>query len=237
VNSLEVLNQAATEMGIPVLTTGAGALDVQGRQLFGLYNSLGQTLITDFIWQKAQRHHEFVTVAGQEDYALPADFNGIIDQTHWDRTNHWNVFGQATPQQWAWLTGGVVTQGPRTSYRIRDNMFQIFPAGQADGWNISFEYLSKGWCYNPSAPNEFKALATTDQDVAIFTDRLMVAGVKLKFFEVKGFDTRAFQKDFDNAISAALGRDQGAPKLTLSPRPQSIYIGPQNIQDGNWGVT
>jgi hypothetical protein len=60
--------------------------------------------------------------------------------------------------------------------------------------------------------------------------------VKLKFWQIKGFDTKTLQFDFERIFNQAMSRNQGAPRLSLSPRPTNYYIGPQNILDGSWPV-
>ena len=36
-------------------------------------------------------------------YNLPPDFETITDNTHWDKTKHWQMLGPEDDQQWQWL--------------------------------------------------------------------------------------------------------------------------------------
>ena len=77
---------------------------------------------------------------------------------------------------------------------------------------------------------------TLDTDTPLFDEWLLTKFLKLKFWETKGFDTTAFRDDFLNMFLSLTGQNMGAPTLTMSPRPASIYIVPNNIPDGSWPV-
>ena len=64
----------------------------------------------------------------------------------------------------------------------------------------------------------------------------MVLGLKKKYFEVKGFDTTAYQRDFDMQMNIAKANDQGSPTLSLAPRTANVLIGWENIPDANYGA-
>lgn len=230
---LQIVQASCKELGLPVPTTVSGAQDIQATQLYALLNSLGQTLITAFHWQRIQRTHTFDTVIGQAEYKLPDDWDGPLDQTEWNRSNHWPLIGQMTPQGWAWLENAIVSIGPYSKFRYHEGFFNVFPTPTAI-YTFSYQYLSNAWVYLPNAPDVRYNITTRDEEVTIFTDRLMIAGVKLKFWQIKGFDTKALQDDYDAIYNQNMGRDQGAAKLSLSPRPSFRYIGVQNVPDGNW---
>lgn len=84
---------------------------------------------------------------GQGSYALPTDFDRIINDTEWDQTNRWAAIGPNTPQDWAWMTQGIVALTPRRHYRIMGDgtsEFFIWPIPMTDenGQLLTFEYIS-----------------------------------------------------------------------------------------------
>lgn len=84
---------------------------------------------------------------GQASYSLPLDFSRIINDTEWDQTNRWAAIGPNTPQDWAWMTQGIVALTPRRHYRIMGNdttEFFIWPVPMAseNGQLLTFEYIS-----------------------------------------------------------------------------------------------
>lgn len=236
---LKQCQDALSELGLPVPTAVASADDSTARQIFGLWNALGQELYEQYMWKDLIKTYEFSTEVDREAYPLPDDWVGPIDQTEWDRTNHWSLIGQATPQQWQTLKSGIVALGPRLRYRYINNTIEVFPTpttvgGSFTPYELSFEYYANGWVVNQGdVTGQF---ATTDAAYSMFPNRLMVNGIKLKLWEIKGFDTTKLQKNYDMTLNQSMARDQGAPRLSLSPRVSPIYIGPWNISDGNWNT-
>src|SRR4249919_2278800 len=124
---LQQCQAALRELGLPVATTAANADDSTAQQCFGLWNALGQELYEKYRWKELEKTFLFPTVENQSLYPLPADWAGPVDQTEFDRTNHWGLLGQQTPQQWAVLKGGIVALGPRMRYRYIDDSIELFP--------------------------------------------------------------------------------------------------------------
>ena len=164
-------------------------------------------------------------------YDLPSDWNFQINRTHWDRTNHWELIGPESPQAWQYLKGGIIASGPRVRYRILANKFQIWPLAVSES-NLAYEYISTSWIYAAAATSPTKSAFTVDTDTTIFRDRLMITGLKLRFWEIKGFDTTALERAYNMELEKEKGQDKGAPTLSLSPRFGNIFIGPQNVPDG-----
>ena len=165
-------------------------------------------------------------------YAMPSDYDRQIDNTHWDKSKHWMMLGPETPQQWEWLVSGYISTGPRVRYRIFGGYFQIWPAlGSAE--TLGFEYVSNGWA--ASSVGTAQTSFTADADTCIFPSRLMVLGLKKKYFEIKGFDTSALQRDYDMELGIAKSNDSGSPTLSFAPETTNVLIGWDNIPDSQYG--
>ena len=170
---------------------------------------------------------------GQVKYPLPAGFDRITDRTQYDKSKRWEMLGPETPQQWQWLKSSYISTGPRIRWRIMGSEFQIWPLTSTNEY-LSFEYVSTDWARTTAGASlpQF----TNDSDTSIFPDRLMVLGLKKKYFEVKGFDTSAYQRDYDMQLNIAKSNDQGSPTLSLAPRTANVLIGWENIPDANYGA-
>jgi hypothetical protein len=164
----------------------------------------------------------------QTKYSFPADYQRIIDRTQWDKSKHWEMLGPEDPQQWQWLKSGYIATGPRIRWRILGNTFQIWP-GVSTSEYLGFEYVSKYFVQDAGGTR--KASFTADNDTCLFDDRLMVAGLKLKYFGIKGFETQILQDEYDAILSSVKGEEQGAAMLSLAPRLSSYLLGPENIPD------
>jgi len=171
-------------------------------------------------------------VLAQTAYDLPADFERITNRTIWDKTKHWEALGGEDAQQWQWLKSGYISTGPRIRWRILDNQFQIWPPMNTQEY-LGYEYKSKGWARTAAGAviNSF----TADSDTTVLDDRIIVLATKLKYFQVKSFDTTALQQDYFRYLSVAKAQDKGAPNLSFAPYPSKVLIGYANIPDTGYG--
>lgn len=171
-------------------------------------------------------------VLSQIAYTLPADFETITDRTQWDKTKHWEALGPESAQQWQWLKSGYISTGPRIRWRILDNQFQIWPPMNTNEY-LGWEYRSKGWAR--SSAGAIKNSFTADSDTTVYDDRLMVIYTKLKYFQIKSFDTTALNQDYMRYLSVVKANDKGAPNLSFAPYPSKVLIGYANIPDTGYG--
>lgn len=165
-----------------------------------------------------------------------ADYDRQIDRTHWDKSKHWEMLGPSTPQQREWLRSGYISTGPRVRYSYMGGYFMIWPP-LGTNESLSYEYVSKYWVLatSPALLTPTKQAFTVDTDTCIFPDALMRALIKLKYFEVKGFDTTAYYRDYMTQRDLAKANDAGSQTLAMNPRPASVLIGWENIPDSGYG--
>ena len=168
----------------------------------------------------------------QTKYPLPPDFETITDNTHWDKTKHWQMLGPEDAQQWQWLKSGYISTGPRIRWRILGGQFQIWPPYNTQEY-LGFEYRSKGWAR--SAANAVKNSFTADTDTTVFDDTVLVLATKLKYFQVKSFDTTALMQDYMRYLNVAKANDKGSATLSFAPYPSKVLIGYANIPDTGYG--
>ena len=166
-------------------------------------------------------------------YDLPPDYEAITDNTQWDKTKRWQMLGPEDAQQWQWLKSGYISTGPRIRWRILGDKFQIWPPYNTQEY-LGFEYRSKGWAR--SATGQVKNSFTADNDTTVYDDRLLVLKTKLKYFEIKSFDTTALQQDYFRVLNVAKANDKGAPNLSFAPYPAKVLIGYANIPDTGYGT-
>lgn len=145
---LTMLQTAAREMGITSPVSVVSASDEQAQQLLALAQREGKELRSTYDWPQLQKEVTITTVSGQANYALPADFERFVFNTEWDRTNHWEILGPASPQEWQFRKSGIVNAGPRFRFRVKgvaDNQFYIDPTPSSSGTVIAFEYITTNW--------------------------------------------------------------------------------------------
>jgi len=169
----------------------------------------------------------------QVKYTMPTDFDRVMDRTQWDKTQHWEMLGPRTSQEWQWLKSGYIATGPRVNWRFLGGYFEIWPALVTNEY-LGFEYMSNAWAY--STAGVAKGSFTADTDTCIFPDRLMVLGLMKKYFEVKGFDASAYTRDYMAQLDIAKANDAGSKTLSMAPRLTSILITEGNLPDSLYGM-
>ena len=169
---------------------------------------------------------------GQTQYDLPLDYETITDRTQWDKTKHWEMLGPEDAQQWQWLKSGYISTGPRVRWRILGQYFNIWPMMNTQEY-LGYEYRSKGWA--ESSSGAVKNSFTADTDTTIFDDQIMILGTKLRYWQIKGFDTTSLQQEYDRYLNVAKANDKGAPNLSFAPYPSKVLIGYANIPDTGYG--
>lgn len=230
---LQVLNQAAGELGLSQYTTVVGNTNAQSVQLLALLNAIGNELKLYYPWQQLIKQWEFTTVPSQDYMNTPEDLAYLTDQTQWDRTNHWALLGPKSAQEWAWLKGSFVASLPRMRYRIYDSQIKFYPA-PSSALDIAMEYVSKNWVITSGAVET--DMIMLDADSLLYDPWLLVKFLKLKFYELKGMDTTGVHGDFMRVFNTLTGKDVGAPILSLAPVSSSPYLGPWSVPDGSWNV-
>jgi hypothetical protein len=173
-------------------------------------------------------------VFSQTRFSLPSAYDRLIDRTDWDKTQHWEMLGPETMQQVAWLKSGFISTGPRVRYYLIGNQLNIWPPLGANHL-LGFDYVTANWIYATGSTVLSKQLFTVDTDTCIFPDRLMVLGLKLKYFQTKGFDTTALYLDYCSQKDIAKANDGGSQTLSMAPRINSVLVGWNNIPDSGYG--
>ncbi len=302
---LQIVQQAAGELGLSIPMSVASNQSIDVVQLFYLANGLGNDLMRDYEWQQINRAYRFTTQYltttgtwttsaatitgipttaalsavtwqaangvgipqdtiissvdsatqvtlsqnpttagtasaisfGQTAYVMPSDYDRPVDRTNWDKTKHWEMLGPCTAQQWEWLKSGYISTGPRIRWRILGQYFQIWPVVIGNEY-LGFEYISKNWVLSTTATNNVpdKAAFSADTDTCIFSDRLMMSGLKLRYFDAKGFDSTSLQLAYESQLSIAKANDSGSATLSMAPRQSDVLITWSNIPDSGYGT-
>jgi len=240
-----IVNSAAQELGLGPASLAAGASDATGWQMVGLLNGLCQEIWRMHEWQNLEQIMEFVgadlnpsptVVELQTKFPLPTDYGRQINQTQWANNTFRPMRGPVSAQQWSWLQYGVVSSTMWYQYRILDSVYQVYPAPPV-GQKFSMYYISRNWNSVPvpvGDPPVYTDQITSALDVPQFDSRMLINGLKVKFWAQKGFDTTILQSEFMTVLNAEMSQIQGAPVLNLSGAYGDGLIGWGNVPDGTY---
>lgn len=228
-----IIDSALAELGVQSGTVGAAQQEQNVTQALALLQSLGRDAISVHDWQFLMLTANYTGDGTTTSFDMPTDYGRQVNQTQWALNNKRPMIGPLSPQQWGWTQYGIVSVGVYFRYRILQNDFTIFPVPGV-GERFAFYYISKNWLSDTSgAP---KSVITSGSDIIYFDDRLMIAGLKLRIWAQRGFDTSQLSAEYNYVLQAQMGQDQGAPVIQLSGTDGFHYIDTSNVPDGSWGV-
>lgn len=173
-------------------------------------------------------------VFAQDTYDMPADWDAPTARTQWDRTNHWELQGAISAQQYQWLVAGITATGPRRKYRVQGNTVVIWPPPSSTDTpsTLAMEYTTNYWVL--AADGTPKPRFTADTDTTVFNPDLMTMGLKWLFFQAKGFEYTELRRQWDNQVSIFAATDQGQQTLDMAGRRWPVFVSPANVQDANF---
>jgi len=236
----DIVNHVAVELGLTRVTNVFSSADPAFIQLTYLLTTCVQDLLDLYNWQILTRTFQYTTGVGETgDLALPDDFERMINQTGWERSENVPLIGPLSAQDWTYLLGrDLVGSTIYASFRFDQNQFRIFPNDpMPEGLNINFEYISRNLIKIASAPTTYTDTALTGADIVMFSPHMIRSMLKMKFLDAKGFDSTKASDAFWAAFESHTGSDKSAGILNAGgPRPAIPYIDAfRNTPDTGFG--
>jgi hypothetical protein len=249
----EIINDAAVEVGLGGSVSAPYAdpfvsTDPNIKQLIIMLKSAGRELVKERNWNYLRRECTITTVQGVSNYALPADFLNMIDQTGWVRSTRLPMMGPVSPQEWQYLKARLVGVTLTILFRPLNRTIQIFPDGTnaPGGLVLAFEYQSAFWVGgDPTvtggvSTDAVLTFATGDEPTSatsiVWFDKWMFSRLlKLRFLEDKGLPTAAAERAYKTALDMAASDDMQGPILNLSRKPSSWLMGERNVPYTGFG--
>lgn len=229
---LQIVNRAQDELGLPRSTAVAASVDPQTVQLYAAANAAGHDLVKAHDWSVLQNVGSIATVDGTTSYALAADYDRMVQDTTWSRTDGRRWLGPLTPQAYRQLVESGVTQtSVNRRFRISGSNVSIFPT--PDGLEVLiYEYVSKYWAVGNEGPaSEFAA----DTDTTVFDPHLVKAEIKWRFMAAKGMFADGLKAEAIDMRDRLIAGDVGGTVLDMTPNSgNSSFITLDNVEDGSW---
>lgn len=171
----------------------------------------------------------------KDTYELPSSFDRYIDQTWWDRTNHWRLIGPDSPQMSQYIRSGIFSTGPRIRWNqigAGTAKWRIWPPPTAQNTPdaLVFMYIAKDWVQHQDGT--FGDSFIADIDIPILDPQAFILGVKWRLWQIKRFEYADMQQEYLDYIDQLRARDGGIPDLYLNRRAGPYLISSDNIQDG-----
>ena len=232
---LQIVTRACDELGVqrPGSVGVVASLLPQDRQMLALLQSAGRDLMTDHQWSTLIATASVATVADTGTYSMPSDFDRLVDDAGWDRTNDFPMTGSVAPQRHQfWLSSAVVGPTTRKEYKLftlpGSSTFTIHPTPDAVE-DISFLYVRNSWVYSGSSyVSEFGA----DTDTTVFQPQLLVKELKWRFRAAKGLDAGDLIFECETYKQKLIAADVAPGCIDMTGAYGSDEL--INVPEGNW---
>lgn len=230
---LAIAQQLAPELNLPTPTGVLASTDQSTLKVLAFVRAVCEDLLNEADWEFLQTQYQFTTTTGVGQYALPTDVTRTTSLTFYDMTNRWVLRGPRSAADWGWLQTRQLVLSPFNQFRIFGGYINILPVPTSTTPTFQFEYISSKFVRDGSN-STLKTDFTQDSDVCLFDHRLVIYGVKLKWYSALGQDTGDVLSDYRRALEFAKGYDTPASKISLIGAATFPMISTANVPDGSW---
>ncbi len=224
------------EFAVPA--TIIGNTDPSALRLRYLADRTGRFFHRNYFWQKLMQVYTFPTVASTSTYALPSDYQRMVNLTQWDRTTFAPLKGPVSAVEFETMRSGAIAAaaGLRSYWRLAANLFEMYPTPSSVR-TIAYQYIGLYWIAATGSSTATKEYFTVDTDTCIFDDDLMVLGIK------EHFDAVALGVPFEPSgeltamIGAAVGADGAKDVISFGEsNVVGSILGMDNLPETGFGV-
>lgn len=235
-----LVQELASMVGFPKPADPAGSQDPAVQQMVSAVNMAGADMLNLYDWQQQIKPFNIEIVAeypGQKEIGveLPGDFWSFVDQTQWNKNTQLPAIGPVSPQAWQ----QIMIRNPKIVmtflWQVRENKLWIQCPPESPQV-FSFYYISRGWVRDADNPDLYKNMATKNGDQILFDDYLMVLLSRVKWQDMKGFDSTSAAGQFRANYDIRKGKAKGAPVLSMVTNVGLPYLNIlTNVPDTGYG--
>jgi hypothetical protein len=156
-------------------------------------------------WPVLEKQYTFPTVAGQDAYPLPADFQRVLGDTVYLASQYYQMRGSLSPSDWARQRGALPSQIGRYKVRFFGDPVKLYitPVPHTVE-TVTFEYVttSRVIQQDGTRANDYSA----DTDVSLVPEELVKKGIKWRVRRAKGLDYSEEFNDYEISRQRALSQ-------------------------------
>ena len=235
---LTICQNVADFTGFERPTTVIENTDPIARQLLALAKREGTQLMRATAWPILLKEHTFSTSSGTAAYALPADFDRLVNETVYNRSDNDIFSGPLTPAEYQLQNYGTASSGTTEKFRLKAASnalkFEIDPTPSSTQ-TIGFEYVSS--YYSQSSGGTGQAAWAADTDTGILDESLFELGLTFRFKQAHGLSYDQDYREYQLELRQAISRQGSSPILSMDDA-RRLIVSPYsyNLNDGNYGT-
>jgi len=233
---LSMCQNVADFTGFERPTSVISNTDPIARQLLALAQREGKQLMRVSDWAILKKEHTFSTSNGTAAYALPSDFDRLVLETSYNRSDNDILTGPISSAEYQLVNHGMATTGTTEKFRLKAASnalkFELDPTPSSTQ-TIGFEYVSNQFCQSSGGSGQ--AAWTADTDTGILDETTMEMGITWRFKAAHGLDFAEDFRQYQLEVRQAVARNGSSPVLQLDDA-RKLIVGPYQ-SDGNYGIS
>lgn len=219
---LQVVQDAATVLGIDVPTLVYGATTREMVEMQSLVNEVARRIAETHDWQVLKVINQYDGDGVSEAFDLPADYDMMLTTASiWSSEWTWNLNHIMDSDQWLEMQVVPFTfiYGNWMIYGGQYHQLPIMPVGA----NVKFFYISN--LIVQAADLSTKTAFTVDTDAFRLDERLLKLGIIWQWKASKGLPYAEDMANYEKQLAAVLQKDGGS-KPIISGRPRHNWWWP-----------
>jgi len=233
---LSMCQNVADFTGFERPTSVISNTDPIARQLLALAQREGKQLMRVSDWAILKKEHTFSTSNGTAAYALPSDFDRLVLETSYNRSDNDILTGPISSSEYQLVNHGMATTGTTEKFRLKAASnalkFELDPTPSSTQ-TIGFEYVSNQFCQSSGGSGQ--AAWAADTDTGILDETTMEMGITWRFKAAHGLDFAEDFRQYQLEVRQAVARNGSSPVLQLDDA-RKLIVGPYQ-SDGNYGIS
>lgn len=226
---LSICQDVARSAKVKVPNTIIGNSELEAVRLLQAATETINDLLKRVDWQELEAEATISTVADQENYSLPPDFERIVNDTFWNNSTRYPGSGVTSAKDWQNLKNATLSQGSVTDYyRIRGNEILIYPT-PASVETLVYEYIVNKPVQSSGGTAQTSWVA--DTDVPRIDEFLVELGIKWRFEKSTGKPYAEDQRQYNETAIQLISNNKG--RKTIRParrRPRGVLLAyPENV--------
>lgn len=193
---------------------------------------MGRKLARRSNWSVLTKEGTFTSAATETQDTLPADFDRMVNDSMFDRTQSRQIIGPRSPQNWT-RDKSYVSVGVWSYFRIRGKSI-IFEPTPSAGNSIYYEYISTYWVDTGADGLGDATSFAADTNTSVLDETVLTLGVIWRLLKAKGLDYSEEFREYEHQLDLLVARDGAKPKLRLSG-PAVFSLGEPNIPETGFG--
>lgn len=206
-NIQEIIKKATVRMKEPEIPNVANSASEQAMIYLESANKVAKSIAEMYNWSNLILDYEITTVQGVKEYALPSDYSKLNSTYLYNIDNNLYIPSEDADRALA-AEASKTTTWTSARYRlVRDNISFTVPADQAN--TIKFSYITNAIVKNTESGTIYKEQFTTNADIFLLDNELLVLGIIIDLKQQYGFDFSLDSNEFNKRYDMLTKNNKG----------------------------